>query len=163
MGIMSFLFGCVSTKKTTVYSADCNNAVLSLNIVEEQKYSWSGSHLELSWNKHPPIRVGYSGLPNNESLFKDVPHVYFDTSVQMINTAHGKTQKQPVLFYVDPTVFSQKDFEALAGCLQLHYKPMEDTLSRNFVKDNNYFQYPQLAGMVYAKQSDFDFNKEVKP
>lgn len=139
-GIVLFLQSCVSTKRTLLYSQDCDNNKLELINKETIKYSYSSNVYEYWWNKK---LMG--------SVSKSAPNMLFnsDQTYGKGNWYRFGENVNPAL-YVTKENITQSEFDAAAACIKSNMERIEEAIKK--VAKLNAFQ---LGGMVYGTYDDF--------
>lgn len=140
VGIVLFLQSCVSTKRTLLYSHDCDNNKLELMKKETRQYSNANEVYEYWWNKKLMGSVSKSSpniLLNSDQTYGKGNWYRFDEGVK------------PAL-YVSKGSITHDEFNAAAACIKSNMDSIEEAMKKE-AKLSAF----QLGGMVYGAYNDF--------
>lgn len=161
LSFFSSLFGC-KPKESVLYETICDGQALHFSVKEKSHYATIQFWMEIKIGKLRTIKLtpddAYNQTPYSFGLVTNYPHYLYDTALKQTKFGDIQINKRRMLLFIDPAKYSKQDFETINKCLSQQYTNIETALYEKFINTTNraHFNYPQLAGILYASINDFN-------
>lgn len=154
--VLTSIIGCATTKES--YRGSYNGQTVKIFVRNEKSLFASVNHVtyfvQLGKLRRIPIgaeNIDLYGAPYDASIYKSVPHQFFENPVTNTETTPvGTPVVEPTMLYFDPAEYDRKTYDAYAAFFAQGWP----AINKEFNKDYPYLD-KQIIGTAYGRQRDF--------
>ncbi len=154
---------CTNQPDRVLFQATCNGNELTLMAIDPGALQNHKLYTELTVGNQPPIRPKDRSLPDmmpyDTGIYGRSPWQLIDTSISYSRKNQFHTPRDRVMLYMNPEIYSKKDFTAICHCINTNAAAMVKAMDVEELAQDY-----QFAGVVFGNAADFTqrFRKREK-